>query len=159
MLMTSFSVCCLLFGKQPIPKSSFPSGAPLDKTKFSLQVVINWELMKLNFKCIQLLNPFDLLVGLVLYQGRISHYQPRLAWSLQHCIAHSGLLFSILWHQPPECWHFQIEKLAHFAMTLQFRNVAPSTHQSTQCLVSQRTLPLRTQNKACSSARCVAKYL
>lgn len=53
-------------------KSSFPNGAPLDKTKFSLQVVINWELMKLNFNCIQLLNPFDLLIGLVLLGENIS---------------------------------------------------------------------------------------
>lgn len=30
----------------------------MEKTKFSLQVVINWELRKLNFKSIQLLIPF-----------------------------------------------------------------------------------------------------
>lgn len=65
MLMTSFSIRHLLLGKQPILKSSlFPQWDSFGQNK--LQVVINWELMKLSFKCIQLLNPFDLLVGLVL---------------------------------------------------------------------------------------------
>lgn len=66
MLMTWFSVRHLLLGKQPILKSSFFPQRDSFGQKFSLQVVINWELMKLNFKCFQLLNPFGLLVGLVL---------------------------------------------------------------------------------------------
>lgn len=35
----------------------------MEKTKVALHVLINWELMKLNVKYTQLLNPFGLLFG------------------------------------------------------------------------------------------------